>query len=178
MARIDVWKRWLGRGRNRMKEAARAKGPSPTGLAPIELSPTQWDQVEMTLAGFLVDSTSICAHARGRAGRAYALPLCFEWTAFMALRLDGRVVSVPYEDEPGEIEVIEDERLRNLGLFQGTKRHPDLAFLIPRRPADAVDCPDCGGTGKLTFPSGSEHLSERILCSCGGVGWLPRNVKP
>jgi hypothetical protein len=154
-----------------MKEAARAEGPSPTGLAPIELSPTQWDQVEITLADFLTDSTSIYAYARGRAARAYALPLFFDWTAFMALRLDGQVVWVPYDDEPFEIEVLQDERLRNLGLFQGTKLHPDLAFLIPRRPADAIDCPDCRGTGKLT------HLSVRILCSCGGVGWLPRNVK-
>jgi hypothetical protein len=174
---IKVLKSWLGRLRNRARKPANAEELLPTRLEPIELSPSQRDQVEMALAEFLGDSTAICAHARGRAARANALPLYFDWTAFIALRLDGQVVWVPYDDEPLEIEVVQEEWIRNLGLFRGAKLHPDLAFLVPTRPEDAIDCPDCGGTGKLTFPAGSEHLSEKIGCHCGGGGWLPRNVK-
>ncbi len=90
----------------------------------------------------------------------------------MALRLDGQIVWVPYDDEPGDVEVVREQRLRNLGLFQGTRLHPDLHFLLPPRPTRAIDCPDCRGTGKLRFPQGSEHLTDKLVCFCGGIGWL------
>jgi hypothetical protein len=62
-----------------------------------------------------------------------------------------------------------------MGLFQGTKLHPELQFLLLPKPSDAIECPDCRGTGKLTFPPGYEHLSEKVICYCGGLGWMPRN---
>ena len=89
----------------------------------------------------------------------------------MALLLDGQIVWIPYDNEPGDIEVVQEERVRNLGLFQATKLHPELQFLVPPKPPDAIDCPDCRGTGRLPFPPGSEHLAERLVCYCGGH-WL------
>ena len=167
---------WLGRLRNRPRNAAKTKEPT-TRLEPIELSPSERERVELKFGEFLADSTAIYTHARRRAALAHALPLYFDWSAFIALRFDGVVVWVPYDDEPFEIEVIQEEWIRNLGLFQGTKLHPDLPFLVPPRPADAIACSGCGGTGKVRFPPGSEHLSGRIICTCGGLGWLPRAVK-
>jgi len=169
---IEVLKSWLGRLRNRTKEAPEAEEPSPTRLKPIELSPSQRERVQRRMAEFLEDSAPIQAHARRAAARAQALPLFLgDWFGVIALRLDGEVIWVPDEGEPGDIKVIQDERFRNLGLFQGTKLHPDLAFLVPTRPVDAIDCPTCGGMGKLKF-------HENVICSCGGLGWLPRKVKP
>jgi hypothetical protein len=96
----------------------------------------------------------------------------------MALRPDGQVVWVPYEGEPGNVEIVQEERIRNMGLFQGVKNlHPDLDFLEPLPPPDAIDCSDCRGTGKLSFGPGYEQLSHTVLCSCGGLGWLPRSAK-
>ena len=93
----------------------------------------------------------------------------------MALRLDGEIVWVPYEDEPGVIEVVPEERLRNMGLFRGTKLHPDLQFLLPSKPPEAIVCPDCRGTGKVPFPESSKHLADAVICSCGGIGWVPHS---
>jgi hypothetical protein len=143
----------------------------------IELSSMQQDQVEARIAQFIEDSSSLYAHAHGAIARVNALPLFFDWTGFMALRLDGQIVWVPYDDEPGEIEVVQVERVRNMGLFQGTRVHPDLQFLLPQSPPDAIICPDCQGTGKLTFPHGWEQLADRVLCFCGGIGWLPHGER-
>jgi hypothetical protein len=152
--------------------------PRPERLPPIDLSPAQRQEVERKIAEFLADWSSIYSYVRGAAARAKALPLYFDWTAFMALRPDGQVVWVPYEDEPGDTELVQEERIRNLGLFQGVKNlHPDLDFLEPVRPPDAIDCSGCRGTGKLSFGPGYEHLSHTVLCSCGGLGWLPRSAK-
>jgi hypothetical protein len=145
---------------------------------PIDLSASQREQIERTIAEFIDDSSSIYAHAHAAIARVDALPLLFDWTGFMALRLDGQIVWVPYDNEPGEIEFVREETLRNMGLFRGATLHPELHFLMPIRPSDAVDCPDCRGTGKLCFPASMKHLADRISCSCGGVGWLPQDEKP
>jgi hypothetical protein len=150
------------RGRRTMKEPR-----------PIVLSASQREQVEMRIAEFIEDSNSVYAWAHGTIGRVNALPLCFDWTAFMALRLDGQIAWIPYDDEPGEVEVIKEERLRNLGLFRGIRLHPDLSFLMPSRPPNAIDCPDCRGTGKIAFPPSYKDLADSVLCYCGGIGWLP-----
>ena len=144
-------------------------------LDPIGLTPSQRAKVEMRIGEFINDSTSIYAYARGVVTSANVLPLFFDWTAFMALSPGGQVVWVPYDDEPGDIEAVHDERLRNMGLFQGTKLHPELQFLLPLKPPDAIVCPDCQGTGRVIFPQGHEHLSEKVTCYCGGIGWLPHS---
>jgi hypothetical protein len=140
---------------------------------PLALSASQREQVEKRIAKFIEDSASIYAHAHGAIARVNALPLFFDWTGFMALGLDGQIAWIPYDDEPDEVEVVKEELLRNLGLFQGTRLHPELSFLMPLRPPNAIDCPGCRGTGKVAFPKGSEHLAEKVLCSCGGIGWIP-----
>lgn len=139
---------------------------------PIVLSASQREQVEKRIGEFIEDSTSIYAHAHGAIARVHALPLLFDWTGFMALRTDGQIAWIPYDDEPEDVEVINDQRLRNLGLFRGTRLHPELSFLMPSMPPDAIDCPDCRGTGNIAFPQGSEDLAETLLCSCGGIGWV------
>jgi hypothetical protein len=95
----------------------------------------------------------------------------------MALLPDGQIVWVPYDGEPGNVELVQEERDRNAGLFRGTKLHPELQFLLPTRPSDAIDCPDCQGTGRLKFPQKSEHLADKLVCSCGGLGWLSPGEK-
>ncbi len=130
---------------------------------PIDLSASQREQLERRIAEFIEDSTSVYAHAHGAIARVNALPLFFGWTAFIALRPDGQIVLVPYDDEPGDVEVIREDRLRNLGLCQGTKLHPKLQFLLPTRPTGAIDCSDCRGTGKVPFPEGSKHLADTVI---------------
>lgn len=145
---------------------------------PIRLTPSQRQQVERRIAEFIADSSSVYAYAFGAIARLNGLPLYFDWTAFMALLLDGQIVWISYDNEPGDIEVVQEERVRNMGLFQACKLHPELQFLVPPKPTDAIDCPDCRGMGRLPFPPGSEHVAERLICYCGGIGWLPSGKKP
>jgi hypothetical protein len=48
---------------------------------------------------------------------------------------------------------------------------PELAAFVPPRPADAVVCDVCAGTGHLPLDE-----SALILCPCGGVGWVPHEA--
>jgi hypothetical protein len=42
---------------------------------------------------------------------------------------------------------------------------------LSTRPADAKTCPSCGGNRAVSgLP---EALAGRIVCQCGGSGWLP-----
>ena len=145
----------------------------PSELDPIPLTPAQRALVETRIAGFVEDSTSIYAHAIEAVVRTHVLPLYFDWSAFMGLRPEGQVVWVPYDDESGDYEIVREERVRNLGLFQGTRLHPDLPFLQPARMPDAMECSHCKGTGRVTLPQPHEHLAEKVICYCGGLGWLP-----
>lgn len=57
------------------------------------------------------------------------------------------------------------EELHTVAIVAGVQRHPWLAELLPRRPPEAVTCPECAGTGKL----GPENA---YFCSrCSGLGW-------
>jgi hypothetical protein len=136
----------------------------------VELTTEQRDLIERKIAEFVRGEAF--EDCRKAAGSAHALPLYLDWTACMALRPDGELIWIDY-DEPHQVRPVEDEPERNLGLFQGSRRDPDLRFLVPPRPPDALECPVCKGTGRLTFPEGHEHLAERVVCSCGGLGWLP-----
>ncbi len=169
--------RLLGSPGGNYRNAQNESRPPSDEPDPIRRSRSQREQIERRIAEFIADSSSVYAHAFAAIARVNVLPLYFDWTAFMALRWDGQIVWVLYDDEPGEIEMIRDERLRNFGLFRATRLHPDLLFLSPPRPPDAIDCTDCMGTGKLTFPPGHEHLAETVICYCGGIGWLPHGEK-
>lgn len=160
--------------RNRRTANRRNRQPAKEPQ-PIHLSPSQREQIARRIAEFIDDSSSVYTHARAAIARVNALPLFFDWTGFIALRLDGQILWVPYDDEPGDVDVIREEHVRNLGLFQGTRLHPDLQFLLPPRPPDAIVCTGCQGTGKVPFPESSKHLADTVICSCGGVGWLPHS---
>jgi hypothetical protein len=66
---------------------------------------------------------------------------------------------------------LDDPRIVNLALYQGSLKFPELTVLVPTRPAAAMTCVHCGGEGKLALTK--EPGLERIVCHCGGLGWLP-----
>jgi hypothetical protein len=136
----------------------------------VELTPEQRDLIERKLTEFVRGEGH--GEYRNAAESAHALPILFDWSGCMAIRPNGEIIWIDY-DEPHQVLPVEDERVQNIGLFQGSRRDPDLRFLIPVRPPHARECPDCKGTGRFTFPEGHEHLAEKVVCSCGGLGWLP-----
>jgi len=83
------------------------------------------------------------------------------WFHVAALSLDTE------DDEEYEWQVATGtDRLRALQM--GARRYPELLELLPQRPADAVECLRCTGTGRF-LPNVYCHL-------CGGLGWVPASA--
>jgi len=94
------------------------------------------------------------------------LPAMLDMGGCLGLRPNGEVASFMW-DEPYTLRPETDNRIRNMAYYRASLKHPALAPLVPRRPADAVDCSYCAGSGR--FPG-----FDQVVCYCGGLGWLPR----
>ena len=164
---------WIGRPGRPAAGKPRVEPGSPPLLEPIALTPPQREAVERRLAGYIDGEFSLPSDHRAAAEAAMALPILLDWFGFFGLRPDGDVVWVPSKDGPGVVSILRDARLRRFALKRGTELHPGLGFLLPARPPDAVPCPSCGGSGRILLPAGREWLADRLVCSCGGLGWIP-----
>jgi hypothetical protein len=99
-----------------------------------------------------------------------ALPVYWDMGGVLALTPNGEVIMFSWDDPTG-VQTVHDAVIRNLALFQASKRYPELQSLAPSRPPDAHECSYCRGTG---YPSALENSgTENVVCHCGGLGWLP-----
>ncbi len=110
---------------------------------------------------------------RKLAAELNALPMFLDFGGCYVIRPNGEIVSFIW-DEPYNLESENDPRIRNLVLFQGAKKYPELSELVPSRPPDAEDCSHCNGTGIEQMNEKLGFNEERIVCYCGGLGWLPK----
>jgi hypothetical protein len=123
--------------------------------------------IEYLLEQFLADSApNYLDLLRQIATRFHVLPLLMDMGGCYAIRPCGEIISFGW-DTPDDIRLEADPRIRNIALYQGSKRYPELREFIPSRPEDAIDCPTCKGKGEFPRPY------DRLVCYCGGVGWLP-----
>lgn len=63
-----------------------------------------------------------------------------------------------------------DEFWRRIAHIQAAKKYPSLESLLPTRPTEAVDCPNCNGTGRV--------LIFAICGECAGTGWQDTPAAP
>jgi hypothetical protein len=110
---------------------------------------------------------------RELAAELNALLMFLDFGGCYAIRPDGEIISFLW-DKPYNLEYENDPRIRNLVLFQGAKKYPELDKLVPPRPPDAEDCSHCGGTGVESMNEKLGFDEERLVCYCGGLGWLPK----
>jgi hypothetical protein len=96
------------------------------------------------------------------------LPLVADMGGVAGLMPDGTVVEMVWDDERPQ--PVGSLRWQDVVLLVGAKRYPELLVLIPARPRGAEACANCGGTG--TFMAGDKKIAD-IICSCGGLGWIP-----
>ena len=121
------------------------------------------------LRAFLADTAPDPLGLRAVVEKFGSLPLILDMGGCYALRTDGEVVSFAW-DEPHGLMVVDDERLRNVALHQGSLKYPELKALVPSRPSGAIDCSSCGGTGTTSL--GARSVAS-VICFCGGLGWIP-----
>ena len=109
------------------------------------------------------------AHAlRHVATELAVLPITDDRDRDLGVRLsDGRVVSFN-RSQPYDLQVVDVPNAELAVLAHAWTMFPELAPLVPLRPADAIDCPACKGSG--VFPHSARPSS--FSCFCGGVGWL------
>lgn len=99
--------------------------------------------------------------------RYKALPLYGTIGEVWLLRADGSLwkvdsdLGVPLQPLP--------QQLHTMAIVAGIEQYPWLRELLPHRPVDAANCPDCGGTGRLGPHAGA------FCQSCGALGWVVRD---
>ena len=135
-------------------------------------SPEIAKQIEARLSEFVTATTPDLGELRQIAAALGALPLIQGLGGGYAIRPDGEIISFPWDD-PSDVQVENDVRMRNMALYQGSKEYPELSVLIPSRPPDALECPYCKGTGTVADLPADFKFREYIVCYCGGLGWLP-----
>jgi len=85
------------------------------------------------------------------------------------LKSDGTVLVAVDEDwdqpdRPAPLFRPATEQERTASLVIAQKRIPELAQLLPPRPADAIECDKCRGSG---------YIIQQVVCgNCGGMGWI------
>jgi hypothetical protein len=96
------------------------------------------------------------------------LPLYVGWLSTLGLCPDGSFVRWDQEEDPQTMKTLSNAYLQRLAICQGARTYPELAALIPQRPASAETCSACGGAGDL-------RGLPQMICQCGGVGWILEN---
>jgi hypothetical protein len=114
------------------------------------------------------DLPTIAAFVRARA-EAGQLLLVRDWTADVVLSPNGDVIVIDTED--GQPPRLATDRERCISLFRSIAKYPELLSLLPQRPAEAINCPGCSGTGILVARFAKPEL-RHIVCRCGGSGWI------
>lgn len=92
-----------------------------------------------------------------------ALPVHADLGGALAVTADGDVIQ--YDFETGATTTPE-ENWRVLALAKAARRFPELRDLAPRKPAYAIECPSCAGSG--TMPGNTD------CATCWGNGWTTR----
>ena len=138
--------------------------------------------VTKLIQDFISESVPDPLNLQRLAAEEMVLPLSVDMGGVVALSANGDIVSFPFGinasgnivafpfdgDEPPRVE--SDRRIRNIALFQGSKKYPELKGLISK-PDNARVCPYCGGTG--VEPYAAKLNTDNIVCYCGGLGWIP-----
>ncbi len=103
-----------------------------------------------------------------------ALPLMLDMGGAFAIRANGDLVQFDWDGRQAA-EPLDDARLINVALYQGSLKHPQLACLLPSCPVDTRDCAHCHGTGRPPFST--ERELGNVICYCGGLGSRERALE-
>lgn len=120
--------------------------------------------VEKRIGEFLASDDPALQWLRDAVREHGFLPLYAGWLSTLGLFPDGSFVRWDQEDDPQAIKKLSNAYLQRLAICQGARKYPELAALIPQRPASAETCSVCGGAGQL-------RGLPQMICHCGGVGW-------
>lgn len=136
----------------------------------MDISSEQSALIRKLIADYIIGSAPDPNNVRQLVAQKKVLPLVLDMGGVVTLDPGGHILSFLWDDtEHPRLE--SDPRIRNVALFQGSKKYPELKDLLPAKPDDARICPSCGGTG--IDPAAAKLDVDNIVCYCGGLGWIP-----
>lgn len=138
----------------------------------VDLTTDQINAVASRIASFDTDCPSNRSWLSPHVRKHCILPLVIGWVETIGITTDGRICRFSADGELRDYEGLRDVDDRAMlihALLVASRVVPQLESLRPIRPQDAVNCAACDGRGWY-----ASH--PEVICSCGGVGWLPRDV--
>jgi hypothetical protein len=101
----------------------------------------------------------------GKTARAHrALPVYADVDGSLFLKPNGEVWFQGGESGDAALTLEESAHWSLVARLAAAERFPELAELVPVRPAGAADCPDCEGRGRV--------MNDLVRCGvCYGLGW-------
>jgi hypothetical protein len=101
----------------------------------------------------------------GETARAHrALPVYADIGGSLFLKPNGEVWFQGSESATAALKLEESPHWCLVARLAAAERFPELAELVPIRPAGAADCSDCDGRGRV--------LNDLVRCGvCYGLGW-------
>lgn len=135
---------------------------------------------------FVAETTPDPLNLRQLAAEKQVLPLTWDWGGVLTTNTTGDIISFPFSldangdfvafpfdasDYVASVRVEDNPRIRNIALFQGSKKYLELKEFVPAKPDGARTCSACQGTGIDSYAAMLN--GDAIVCYCGGVGWIP-----
>jgi hypothetical protein len=127
--------------------------------------------VEGLIEGLPAEGVAMPAEVVSYGKRERVLPVTWDMAGIYVLHPEGGIGEIDWDHLTFAPSENKDPVVRNRALFQGARKFAALAPFVPQRPANAITCPHCDGTGTPQHVPTSAR--GRLICLCGGVGWLP-----
>jgi len=131
------------------------------GIDPLPISTA----IEKRIEEFLAKNNPRFDWLKRAVSKYRFLPLYVGWVAIAGIRPDTSFVRWDHENDPDTIKPLPEPFWQRMAACQGAKLYPELRSLIPQRPSSAQTCNACSGSGQLT-------KAPKLICQCGGVGWI------
>ena len=131
-------------------------------------------QIEKHIDAICAERPISDEHAHRIASKDRALPLLRGMDGYCVLSLTGDVLEYDWRHFEEPVPLSPYGRAYGAIVF-GARKYPELQALIPVRAAGDAACRHCEGTGR--HPLANETSDERVMCECGGLGFVP-SVRP
>jgi hypothetical protein len=101
-----------------------------------------------------------------------ALPILPDLFTAYFLRPDGELFVVDFSEDEPKPRIEKDIHRKVTVINVATEWFPELKDLLPCRPDDAQDCPDCNGAGKFSFNDYYGQPASLPCPKCMSLGWI------
>jgi hypothetical protein len=128
------------------------------------------ERLRLYLSGEVQKWTGFDSEARS----LQSLPIFPDLFTSYFLRPDGELFAVDFSEAEPKSEIEKDIRIKITVINMAAEWFPELKDLLPCRPNDAQDCPDCNGTGRLRFNDYYGQSASVPCPRCMTLGWVQR----